>query len=1809
MGNILQRSSPEVKNLTQFSLLKGLRNYLPSQVERVLRASASLWPFDNRPWSLSPRSPISNQDAQQELDTTPKSLEYLTINKAKTDLAVQRQLPQPTPKLKCRESHGKPGKNSRGVKIPDSGSGDSRCNHTGAEETTDSQVTSDHIKELSQDKRKGSLSVEVPETMKNTLSRDSMRSAFHPVIRKRPGSSFVPRPEKEKRSLDMSLLLEECVDCCALCSGLAARSSGSRAGDAKPKMRRNDAVPTGTSSSQQRGLVNSPSTQISLKPAPSTQQVLRNSKSVSGDRLTSTLAQGLQRPSKYLEGKCRNIVSHELWPIYISNNQGYHKQSFSPEKKDNIVQECLKTVQLEKRGSKQFPSTTGYHQYKRYTEGGLTNNLQPDTKITSLKFDKGNAVTCTNAKAVSVTQKWANGPGDHRAKRAISGDHLEYSQKLMQLCNTTHGSITDLTPKEAEFLKSPSKKGRPIHRNSKKNKLKEVPASEKDFRTYLSDDHGFDQESSDPQEPSLPLREIVGPTTDKHDICHIDHTQHSSRDSELPKISAEALGTSSKERGVIKSYRAEEGYPHNAICTWFSADPCASAAHSLGPLQFQEGPLTLSIPTDWTFTPMTSQAAELAPSTSAKGGPMRSSTRRRRVKQATAHRESLSSSLSGYHSLGPLTYDQQSPSSVLTAEAGLTHHTVFESDIEHGLSSSGYRENPSSLEQAQASSTHMAGALPTSTQQRGSVTYGHHVGKEAVDEFCYTPGSLGPLQFSQGPVNLSIPADWRFEPIASLAEDPMQSPSSPLGPIRYNAKERRSKQIAPQRQGIRTPASEQHGFQQPCPIPGVPGSTFPAQGDLTPDISGEGDQHFTVPSFGCFEHPKPAEKLPETTESRDVAVALCSKGDTKTASYQGEPGTRGKERSRGGAIEAHRHHQDKQESSSHTAGDTGPSTPGHGSLFSHCSPGAGSLGRFTALHGSIDLPPPSLGENRHCRSTHCVLGAHPEHQGHSLSLPSDLGALSKEPSSPEDLGILTWAQDHTEVPSCPEQEKTHSITPKGISRPHLHTQVAECSDTLRQESPDNISLGTGGGSHSFSAPWSMGPLQFPQGSLKLSIPADWTFTPILSQEAELTVSPSTKGAHKWPSPVKRRLKQETSEQGHESTPPTVHLGSGLPVSDPQGTSSVTLSQGGITPGTSDEWDPDLIVHSLESVDRSSSSDQAQGTHANTGGVLAKLTHEEGALVNAPTTMGPGDPSSSRPASLVLLKFPQGPLSLSIPADYTTPSQTGRLTPSSSSKGGPICSHSTQSTVENAVSAQRGFSKSSSDHHGLGQENPNQQELSIPLTDMRDQTLDSPDFCNTDHTQLSSRSPEYPSQGTSSYIGSVVATCIAEEGPPHNATSTWMSGDPCASAAHSLGPLQFQEGPLTLSIPTDWTFTPMTSQAAELTPSTSAKGGPMRSSTRRRRVKQATAHRESLSSSLSGYHSLGPLTYDQQSPSSVLTAEAGLTHHTVFESDIEHGLSSSGYRENPSSLEQAQASSTHMAGALPTSTQQRGSVTYGHHVGKEAVDEFCYTPGSLGPLQFSQGPVNLSIPADWRFEPIASLAEDPMQSPSSPLGPIRHNAKERRSKQIAPQRQGIRTPASEQHGFQQPCPIPGVPGSTFPAQGDLTPDISGEGDQHFTVPSFGSFEHPKPAEKLPETTESRDVAVALCSKGDTKMASYQGSLETSPFTEKYSLELWISKRQRFALTSKRNTNISKDFLDLSLPYKVRNQEHTDTITPQGTRSTRTPSYHKDPGAPGRLHTTRTQEHSDAITPQVPRSTQTPLQHKPHAGTQEHQTPLD
>ncbi|KAL6086102.1 hypothetical protein STEG23_012699, partial [Scotinomys teguina] len=48
---------------------------------------------------------------------------------------------------------------------------------------------------------------------------------------------------------------------------------------------------------------------------------------------------------------------------------------------------------------------------------------------------------------------------------------------------------------------------------------------------------------------------------------------------------------------------------------------------------------------------------------------------------------------------------------------------------------------------------------------------------------------------------------------------------------------------------------------------------------------------------------------------------------------------------------------------------------------------------------------------------------------------------------------------------------------------------------------------------------------------------------------------------------------------------------------------------------------------------------------------------------------------------------------------------------------------------------------------------------------------------------------------------------------------------------------------------------------------------------------------------------------------------------------------------------------------------------------------------------------------------------------------------------------------------------------------------------------------------------------------------------------------------------------------------RTQEHPDAIVPQGPRSTRTPSHHKDPGAPRRHHTTRTQEHPDTFTTQA------------------------
>ncbi|KAL6065796.1 hypothetical protein STEG23_019501 [Scotinomys teguina] len=85
---------------------------------------------------------------------------------------------------------------------------------------------------------------------------------------------------------------------------------------------------------------------------------------------------------------------------------------------------------------------------------------------------------------------------------------------------------------------------------------------------------------------------------------------------------------------------------------------------------------------------------------------------------------------------------------------------------------------------------------------------------------------------------------------------------------------------------------------------------------------------------------------------------------------------------------------------------------------------------------------------------------------------------------------------------------------------------------------------------------------------------------------------------------------------------------------------------------------------------------------------------------------------------------------------------------------------------------------------------------------------------------------------------------------------------------------------------------------------------------------------------------------------------------------------------------------------------------------------------------------------------------------------------------------------------------------------------------------------------------------------------------------------------FMMKALERVGIQGTFLNIiKLPQlHPRTQEHPDAITPQGPRSTRTPSHHKDPGAPGRHHTTRTQEHPDAITPQGPRSTRTPSHHK-------------
>lgn len=410
MGHVLQGSLPTLNDLRQFSLLNCIRNYLLRSVERGLRASAWLWAFEHTSCSLS------NQGANGEVYTSTKSLEYLPTSIAQKDLSHQIQLPKSVPTMRFRDSHvdQEAGQKCRWVWLPDSGHTGSQHCFAGPELFTDNPDTSGTTKDLSQDKKeKRLLFLKVPEIMRNTLSSDPSLSAFHPVIRKRPSSYFQPRPVKATRSLDMSLLLEENVDCCPLCSGVAARSSGPGQRDDKAKVTENYEVTAGPSSSDQHELVNSPSNQKSMKTAPFTDQVLKCSKSVPGGRVTSTFVHGKQRSSKYLEDKHRCVPSTEQGLIPFSCSEGYHKHSISLGRKhrqSHTDQSCPKSTNLEQNDSKQLPSAISNIRNSKYIQNGLTSNFTSVQKLKSLAYDREDPTFCKNTQADTGADKWAQVP-------------------------------------------------------------------------------------------------------------------------------------------------------------------------------------------------------------------------------------------------------------------------------------------------------------------------------------------------------------------------------------------------------------------------------------------------------------------------------------------------------------------------------------------------------------------------------------------------------------------------------------------------------------------------------------------------------------------------------------------------------------------------------------------------------------------------------------------------------------------------------------------------------------------------------------------------------------------------------------------------------------------------------------------------------------------------------------------------------------------------------------------------------------------------------------------------------------------------------------------------------------------------------------------------------------------------------------------------------------------------------------------------------------------------------------------------------
>ncbi|ERE70431.1 zinc finger protein, partial [Cricetulus griseus] len=672
------------------------------------------------------------------------------------------------------------GKNCTGAGFHDPGHADSQYYTAGPEVSTDCMGTSSSTKELRQgQKGKGPLLLQILETMRNTVSSDPSLSAFHPVIRKRPRSSFLLRAEKAKRHLDMSLLLEENVDCCLICSGVAARSSGPGPKYVKPKRTGTYAEPTGPSSSDQRELVNSPSNQTSLKTTPFTV-----SKSVSGMRVTSASVHGRQRSSKYLEGKPRRFPSPEQDLISFSCSKADQNLSISPERKlrqAHTDQAYPKSTNLEPKISKQFP----------FANVGLTNNFTPVKTLKSLSFHKENphsylTIQVTIGRAL-VPPTSEGGLLDDTSPSEKSVNKFSFTHCSFGSLQFTQVPITLSIPADWTYKHMPYPEEVVTHTStykvgprlslSRRRRWKHETTAQGSLSRSKSEHNALNWQKYDPQTPCPALKAKGARTANAYNEWDTDGLMATSESPDISSSSKEAQVNSKSTGGALASSTMEGGAVANAFPTERAVDLYCCAPDTLQPFQFNKGTTELSIPVHGTLRHMPSQVEELTHSPSIKEVPRPSSSMKSRIQQNCKK------------------YDPQTPSPALQDEEVLTRNTYDEWDTHILLGTSESPETTASSKEVHIVSRSTGEALPSSTFEGGVLVY-FNTADFAVDRFCSITDSFQPLQFNQGTKTQSITVEWMFTNMPSQNEEMTHFPYIKEDPRQGSSMKSRIQQAA-----------------------------------------------------------------------------------------------------------------------------------------------------------------------------------------------------------------------------------------------------------------------------------------------------------------------------------------------------------------------------------------------------------------------------------------------------------------------------------------------------------------------------------------------------------------------------------------------------------------------------------------------------------------------------------------------------------------------------------------------------------------------------------------------------------------------------------------------------------------------------------------------------------------------------------------------------------------------------------------------------------------------------------------------------